>query len=88
MAGKTSREKILKEGKADILVLHSGIRQRLEFKVAREKIGDIVVPFLKVERNVNAGELFRVANELDLPVWGVAGKFFPKGKMAADFAEL
>ncbi|PIT84860.1 hypothetical protein COU37_01220 [Candidatus Micrarchaeota archaeon CG10_big_fil_rev_8_21_14_0_10_45_29] len=88
MDEKIGRKKILKEGKAEILVLHSGMRQRFEFKVVREKIGDIVVPFLKVERNVNAGELFRVANEMDLPVWGVAGKFFPKGKMAADFAGL
>ncbi|MFA5108200.1 MAG: hypothetical protein WC492_01555 [Candidatus Micrarchaeia archaeon] len=82
------KKEILKKGKVDILVLHSGIRQKIEFSVVREKTPAGDVPYLKTERHVNASELFRVANEYDLPVWGTAGKFFANKKKALDYAGL
>lgn len=86
--GKLTREEILKMGKAEIAVMHSGIRQKIEFVVVREKtpVGD--VPYLKTGRNVNAQELLRTAACYDLPIIAPAGKFFAPGKKAIDYAGL
>ncbi len=85
---KLSRAAILKAGKADIAVVHSSMRQRLEFTVVREKTPAGLVPFLTVKRYVDATELFRVAAEFDLPVAAPSGKFFAPGKKAGDYAGL
>ncbi|MFH1095499.1 MAG: hypothetical protein V1728_04745 [Candidatus Micrarchaeota archaeon] len=82
------REKLLKEGKADIEVRHSSMLQRLEFHIVREKTPVGPVPFAKVERWVDASELLRVAAELDLPVLAPSGKFFAPGKKSSDYAGL
>lgn len=85
---KLDRKKILQEGKAEISVTHSGMRQRLEFLVVREKMGDGMVPYLKTNRWVDASELLRIASELDLPVLAPSGKYFPPGKKAGDYIGL
>jgi hypothetical protein len=82
------REKILKEGKVEIRVIHSGIAQKFEFKVVREKIPGGEIPFLKTERQVNAQELLNIANSCKLPVIAPAGKFFPRGMGMKDFLGL
>ncbi len=85
---KIDRAKILREGKAEILVKHSSMRQRLPFTVVREKTPVGMVPYLKVERWVDASELLRVAEEADLPVLAPSGKYFPPKKKASDYAGL
>ncbi len=85
---KLNRAKILREGKVEIAVTHSGMRQRLPFVVVREKLGSGLVPYLKVERWVDAGELLRVARETDLPVLAPSGKFFAPGRKASDYMGL
>ena len=85
---KLSRVKILRDGKVEIAVTHSGMRQRLPFEVVREKLGSGQVPYLKIERWVDAGELLRVARETDLPVIAPSGKFFPPGRKASDYLGL
>lgn len=87
-APKIDRARILREGKAEILVKHSGMRQRLPFIVVREKTPAGLVPYLKVERWVDASELLRVAEEADLPVIAPSGKYFPPKKKAGDYAGL
>lgn len=87
-ATKIDRAKILREGKAEILVKHSSMRQRLPFVVVHEKTPVGLVPYLKVERWVDASELLRVAAEADLPVIAPSGKFFPPKKKASDYAGL
>ena len=82
------RAKILADGKAEILVIHSGIRQKVEFTVVREKIPGGEIPFLKTERQVNAQELLNVANAVKLPIIASAGKFFPRGMGMRDFLGL
>ena len=82
------RDKILKDGKADIRVMHSGMAQKFEFKVIREKIPGGEIPFLKTERQVNAQELLNVANSVKLPIIAPAGKFFPRGMGMKDFLGL
>ncbi len=85
---KLDRVKILKEGKVEIAVLHSGMRQRLPFVIVREKLGNGMVPYLKVERWVDAGQLLKVAAEADLPVWAPSGRFFPPKRKASDYLGL
>lgn len=85
---KIDRAKILREGKTEILVKHSGMRQRLPFAIVREKTPVGLVPYLKVERWVDASELLRVAAEADLPVLALSGKYFPPGRKASDYAGL
>ncbi|VVB57086.1 Uncharacterised protein [uncultured archaeon] len=85
---KLDRAKILREGKIEIPVTHSGMRQRLPFVVVREKLGDGQVPYLKVERWVDAGQLLKVAAEADLPVMAPSGKYFPPRKKASDYLGL
>lgn len=82
------REQILKDGKVMVRVKHSGMMQNLEFIVAREKTGFGEIPFLKIERPVDASELMRVADEVQLPIISLSGKVFPKGKGMRDFVGL
>ncbi len=85
---KLDRAKILSDGKVEIAVRHSSMRQRLPFVVVREKTPAGLVPYLKVERWVDASELLRVAAEADLPVLAPSGKYFPPKKKASDYAGL
>ncbi len=85
---KIDRAKILREGRTEILVRHSSMRQRLPFTVVREKTPAGLVPYLKVERWVDASELLRVAAEADLPVMAPSGKYFAPKKKASDYAGL
>ncbi len=87
-APKIDRAKILHEGKAEILVIHSSMRQRLPFVVVREKMPGGLVPYLKIDRWVDPSELLRVAAEADLPVMAPQGKFFPPKKKASDYTGL
>lgn len=86
--GRLDRAKILSAGKVDIPVVHSGMRQRFEFKVVREKTSAGTIPFLKVERWVDAAQLLKLAQELDLPIMAPSGKYFAPGKKALDYAGL
>ena len=85
---KLDRAKILRDGKVEIPVMHSGMRQRLPFVIVREKLGNGMVPYLKVERWVDAGQLLKVAAEADLPVMGPSGKYFAPGRKASDYLGL
>ena len=85
---KIDRAKILREGRTEISVTHSSMRQRLPFIVVREKTPVGLVPYLKVERWVDASELLRVAAEADLPVLAPSGKYFPPKRKASDYAGL
>ncbi|MFH1306334.1 MAG: hypothetical protein ABIH83_01595 [Candidatus Micrarchaeota archaeon] len=88
MADEKRRKKILKGGKTEISVMHSGMRQKFEFNIIREETPVGKVPVLKVDRWINVSELLRIAESLDLPVEGPAGRFFPKGKKAIDYAGM
>ena len=87
-APKIDRAKILREGKAEILVTHSSMRQRLPFIIVREKTPVGLVPYLKIDRWVDASELLRVAAEADLPVMAPSGKYFAPKRKASDYAGL
>jgi len=80
-----NRERVLREGKALIRVIHSGIAQKIEFLVVREKVPGGEIPFLKTHKPVNAQELLNVANSLKLPVISPTGKFFPRKMGMKDF---
>lgn len=82
------RDKILKDGKVEIRVIHSGIAQKFEFVVVREKIAGGEIPFLKTDKPVNAQELLNVANSVKLPIIAPAGKFFPHKMGMRDFLGL
>lgn len=84
-SGPPARKKILKDGKGEILVLHSGMRQRIEFVIVREETPVGPVPYLKTDRWVNATELLRVAEQMDLPIIAPSGKYFAPGKKALDY---
>ena len=85
---KMTRAEILAAGKADIPVIHSSMRQRLEFVVVREKTPAGPVPFLTVKRWVDASQLLKLAQELDLPIAAPSGKYFAPGKKASDYVGL
>jgi len=82
------RDKILKDGKVELRVIHSGIAQKFEFIVVREKVAGGEVPFLKTEKQINAQELLNTANAIKLPIIAPAGKFFPRGMGMKDFFGL
>jgi hypothetical protein len=82
------RDRILKEGKINIRIRHSGMYQNLEFVVIREKTGFGEIPFLKIDRPVDASELMRIADEVQLPIISLSGKVFPKGRAMMDFVGL
>jgi hypothetical protein len=82
------RKKILKDKKVSILVVHSGMRQNVDFEIVREQIPGGEIPFLKTDRNINAQELLRVAQLIKLPIIAPAGKFFPQKMGMKDFLGL
>jgi len=85
---KLDRAKILRDGQAEILVTHSGMRQRMLFTVVREKLGSGQVPYLKIDRWVDASQLLNLAVELDLPILAPQGKFFAPKRKAGDYLGL
>jgi len=85
---KLDRTRILKDGKAEIAVTHSGMRQRMLFVVVREKLGEGQVPYLKIDRWVDASQLLNLAAEIDLPIIAPQGKFFAPKRKASDYLGL
>jgi len=82
-----NKEEILKRGSVEVHIKVGGIRQLHMLKVEKEKTAWGLVPFCVFSTQVPAGELVRVAEELQLPVKCKGMKVFPKGKGPADFAE-
>jgi hypothetical protein len=78
-------EEILKRGKGELRVLRGGMWQRIEFVVKEKKtpIGSYRVLF--TDRQINADECVRIANEYQFPIETPIGIFFPSGKSAVDF---
>lgn len=85
---KLTRGAILKAGVAEIDVMRSGSRQKVDFRVVREETPAGKIPYLSTDRIVDLQELLRIAAEFDIPVKAPSGKFFPPGKKATDFAKL
>ena len=83
------RATALRVGKVEVRVRHSGMYQRIDFKVEREPFPLGPVPYLHADREIDQPELLRVASELDLPVKSKTGhKIFAPGKSARDYAGL
>lgn len=85
---KVDREKILKDGKAEIRVFRSGMWQRIIFEVKNITTPSGTYPLLSTERMIDFKELVRVAQETNLPVQAPNGTAFPKGTSPKDFVDL
>ena len=83
-----TRASILKSGTANIRVRRAGVTQVLTFNIEREGTPNGKVPYLTLDKFLDAPELHRIAEEFQLPVKAKSGKFFPRGKMSKDFAGL
>jgi len=81
-------KRVLQEGSVRIKVKRFGMLQFQVFKVKRVRLGNSDFPELFIDKVVDMGELFRVANEIGLPVEAENGRVFPKGTTANDFAGL
>lgn len=79
-------EEIIKKGSVEARVNISGMWQRITFNVSKKKAGNLEYYCLTTKKQVGAGELVRLANELGMPVESPAGSAFPNGKMAKDFS--
>ena len=76
---------IIKEGRARIRVLRSGMWQYQVFVVKRVQAGQDTFVELYLNKVVDMSELTRVANEIGLPIEAENGRAFPAGKGAKDF---
>jgi hypothetical protein len=81
-------KRVLQEGSVRIKVKRFGMLQFQVFKVKRVRLGNSDFPELFIDKVIDMGELFRVANEIGLPVEAENGRVFPKGTAANDFAGL
>jgi hypothetical protein len=81
-------KRVLQEGSVRIKVKRFGMLQFQVFKVKRVRLGNSDFPELFIDKVIDMGELFRVANEIGLPVEAENGRVFPKGTEANDFAGL
>ena len=82
------RDKILKEGKAEIRVFRSGMWQRIVFLVKRIETPFGSYPLLYTDRIIDFKELVRIAQEIGLPIQTPTGTAFPKGTSPKDFVGL
>ena len=76
---------VLNRKEIKIRVIRSGMYQKLTFSVRKERMGDVEYYELYTERLIDASELTRIANEMELPVRAQNGQAFPSGKSARDF---
>lgn len=79
------KEKIFREGKIEVEVQHSHMLQKIEFVLKKEPFGRKSFYYLYTDREVDSSSLIKLAEELDIPVQGSSGRFFPKNKNATDF---
>ena len=76
---------ILASGYTDVKVRVAGVLQRHRLTVTYERTAFGRVVYLETRVPIPTGELFRVANELDMPVKAPTGTIFPQGKGPKDF---
>lgn len=80
-----TKDQILNQGYIDLHLRVGGILQVHRFIVTKEKTGFGEVMFLVTKGKVAAGELARVAEELQMPMRSPLGTAFPKNKGPKDF---
>lgn len=85
MAEKRSKQEIIEKGFIEVRIKRGGFFQRHRLMVAKKStpFGDVY--YLKTDREFPAGEMLRIADELDFPVETKGGKYFPKGKSEKSF---
>jgi hypothetical protein len=76
---------ILQKGFVEVKVRIAGVLQRHRFVVTYETTAFGKVVYLETRVPMPLAELYRVANELDLPVKAPTGTLFPQGKGPKDF---
>ena len=80
-----SKEEIIAQGYIDLRERVGGIIQAHRFLVQKEKTGFGEILILVTKGNVAAGELARLAEEMQLPLRSPFGTAFPRGKGPKDF---
>jgi cystathionine beta-lyase/cystathionine gamma-synthase len=81
------KEKIFKEGKFTTTLVHSGMRQNIEFELKTITIAGKNLKVLFTEKPVNLNDLIKLAEQLDIPIQSKTGLIYPPGKKASDFFE-
>lgn len=76
---------IVQKGFAEAKVRIAGVLQKHRLVVTYETTAFGKVVYLKTKVPIPVGELYRVANELDMPLKAPTGTVFPTGKGPNDF---
>ena len=79
------KKEIFEKQKIELIAIHSGMRQKVEFELKKIKMDQKNLFVLYTQKPINASELMKFADEFDFPFEGPAGRFFPKNKKALDF---